>query len=91
MKRFCLKLLPVLVLVALTGPPQTTWAQNEAGDGQPPIAGKAKHQHGGLDSILNDVMAAYERTIVSMSKREGALLKPRRKMRPVEWPPTAHP
>ena len=72
MKRFCRKLLPVLVLVALTGPPQTTWAQNEAGDGQPPIAGKAKHQHGGLDSILNDVMAAYERTIVSMSKREGA-------------------
>ena len=47
-------------------------AQSDAGILQPPAVGEHKHRYRRLDSILNGVVAAYERHLDSALKKEGA-------------------
>ena len=72
MRHFRQTALFALGLAALLGASQTTLAQNEAGQIQPPDVGKDKHRHGRLDSILNDVVVAYERSLGAALKKESA-------------------
>ena len=72
MQLFCRTALLALSAAALLGLPQTTLAQPEAGTIQPSLAGKAEHRHGRLDSILNAVVATYERALDSASERQSA-------------------
>ena len=72
MRIFYRTALLALSTAALLGLPQTALAQHEAGTVQPSLAGKAEHRHGRLDSILNDVVAAYEQALDSASKRRSA-------------------
>lgn len=57
------------VLVSLQ---PTALAQSDAGALQPPAVGEHKHRHRRLDSILNGVVAAYDRHLDSALKKEGA-------------------
>ena len=72
MRHFRQTALFALGLAALLGESQTTLAQIEAGQIPPPDVGKDKHRHGRLDSILNDVVAAYERNLDAALKKESA-------------------
>ena len=72
MQLFCRTALLALSAATLLGLPRTALAQPEAGAIQPSLAGKAEHRHGRLDSILNDVVAAYERTLDSASESQSA-------------------
>ena len=72
MQFFCRTALLALSAATLLGLPQTALAQHEAGAIQPSLAGKTEHRHGRLDSILNDVVATYERTLDSASESQSA-------------------